>query len=232
MTVQRTTLGEAKTANCKWCEQPFSMARFDQKFCSYRCRRSAKTATLGPWLERPDRDKANAKRMEKYYANHEEAKRKSREYGAAHRDAKRAQSRAEYQRNKERHVARTKAYREKHPEVRNKEYRNARQKRPWLHALMNAKNRASKKSFAFDLTREWCEQNWTGRCAISNLPFSFGTQLHFPFAPSIDRIDSSLGYIQANCRFVLFAVNSFKGTGTDEDMFNITRAIVRHCNLG
>lgn len=93
-------------------------------------------------------------------------------------------------------------------------------------SLENAKNRSLKKGFPFDLTREWCERVWTGKCAVTGLPFAFGTQTHFPFSPSIDRIDSALGYTQTNCRFVLFAINSLKGTGTDEQMLQIAQALI------
>src|SRR5216684_3279553 len=121
---------------------------------------------------------------------------------------------------------RAEKYKKSHPEVGTKSYRTAREKRPWEWPLINARGRSQKKGFAFDLTREWCEAKWTGTCALSGLPFSFGSQDHHPFSPSIDRIESSKGYTQDNCRFVLFAVNSFKGTGTDEQMLEIANALI------
>lgn len=42
----------------------------------------------------------------------------------------------------------------------------------------------------------------------------------------MDRIDSSKGYTQDNCRFILFAVNSFKGVGTDALMLEIAQALL------
>jgi len=166
--------------------------------------------------------------MEKYYANREQELEKYRQHRKDHPEEVRAKEREEYHRNKEKHYERVKAYRAKHPEKRNLEYKNSRQRYPWRMALENAKNRSSKKGFAFDLTREWCERNWTGHCAVSGLPFVFGTQSHFPFSPSIDRVESTKGYTQDNCRFVLFAINSFKGTGTDQDMLHIARAIIQY----
>jgi hypothetical protein len=224
--MEKQSLGEAKQGTCDWCQADFSKRRFDQKFCSRQCSQKGKKAI--PWLERHDRAQQNATRNARYYANLEESKRKQTEWRQANPDRVREIARAEYQRNRETHLARCRAYREKNTPDRNAEYQRAKKKRPWLKALTNARHRSLKKGLAFDLTREWCEQNWTGLCAVSGLPFSFGTQLHFPFSPSIDRIKSDLGYTADNCRFVLFAINSFKGTGTDEDMLKIAQATIQH----
>jgi hypothetical protein len=47
------------------------------------------------------------------------------------------------------------------------------------------------------------------------------------FSPSIDRIDPEIGYLETNCRFVLFAINGLKGRGTDADLFAIAHALVK-----
>lgn len=112
-------------------------------------------------------------------------------------------------------------------EIRQAEYNRAREARPWERPFYGARNRALRKHLPFDLTREWCEEIWTGRCALTHIDFQFGSsRLHSPFSPSIDRIDASRGYTKDNCRFVLFSVNSFKGKGTDLDVFTIAKAIV------
>ncbi len=224
--MEKQTLGEEKIGACAWCEQPFAKRRFDQRFCSPPCLWKSKNAEKSQWATRSDREKQNARRKAYYQANRERELQKNREYRLANLDATRQKDREEYQRNKAAHMERSKAYRAAHPDKRNVEYRNARKRRPWKAALANARNRSAKKKLEFDLTLEWCEQNWTGFCAVTKLPFEFGTQTHFPFAVSIDRIDSSLGYLQTNCRFVLFAVNSFKGIGTDAQMLAIAQAIV------
>lgn len=136
----------------------------------------------------------------------------------------------------ERNAARMERYYRAHPkverprktrtEIRHAEYRRARQARPWERPFYGARYRALRKRLAFDLTREWCEENWIGKCAVTHIDFQFGSQLHSPFSPSIDRIDAEKGYTKDNCRFVLFAVNSFKGKGSDADIFTIAKAIV------
>ena len=225
----KTTRGEEKTGTCQICYAVFSKTRFDQKFCSEPCREEAKKFyKRTAWYERTDRKEQNARRNARYYASRPEALDKQKQWRLEHPEEAKAREKRYYEQNKERYLVRCAAYRKAHPELRAKEYQNRRERYPWFAALENAQNRSRKKGFAFDLTREWCVQNWSGKCAVSGLPFQTGTQSHFPFSVSIDRIRSNLGYIQTNCRFVLFAINSFKGTGTDEMMFQIANAILSH----
>lgn len=228
--VEKRTLGEAKEGTCESCRTPFEKRRYDQRFCSPEC--GAKWWNhQTEWKDRSDRDLQNANRRQHYKRNREFYLERNKTWRKENPDKARALDKEKYERNKPAHQLRATKYRAEHPELRHKEYLNARKKCPWMQALTNARHRSLKKGFPFDLTREWCEQNWTGTCAITGLPFSFGTQKHFPFSPSVDRIKSDLGYTTNNCRFVLFAVNSFKGTGTDEDMLLIARAIVQKLAL-
>jgi hypothetical protein len=101
---------------------------------------------------------------------------------------------------------------------------------PWHTLLASAKVRAAKKGLAFDLTTEWAEARWTGCCELTGIEFrsSRGRQGIGMYAASLDRIDSSRGYTQDNCRFVLGAVNMMKSIGTDADVISIAQAIVRN----
>lgn len=103
---------------------------------------------------------------------------------------------------------------------------------PWLELIHAAKSRATKSSLDFDLTREWAESRWTGKCELTQIPFTppeqrTGYKLR-NFFPSIDKIDPKLGYIKSNCRFVLWGVNSLKRDGTDEDMYVIALALIQN----
>jgi hypothetical protein len=225
--VTKTTLGETKTANCAVCGTIFEKKRHDQKHCSRQCLTEAKKFyNRSRWFDRPDREAQNQARRKRYHETRPEVAEKARKWRQENPELARAKDKAKYEKNKAKHAERTNAYRRSHPEVRKKEYQTARMKFPWKRPLLAARTRALKKGFSFDLTHEWAAQNWTGKCAVTNLPFEIGTVRSFAFAPSIDRKDSSLGYIQGNCRFVLFAVNSFKGVGTDETMLAIAKALV------
>lgn len=223
----KQALSEQKTQPCEICSTVFSKQRYDQKFCSKPCREEAKKFYhRTKWIDRTDRTEQNAARKARYYVNRPHILERQKQWRLANPDEAKKKDHETYLKYKEKYVARMQAYRKAHPLLRQKEYRTARAKRPWNAVLQNAQSRALKKKLAFNLTREWAERNWTGRCALTNLPFSFGNRHHYPFAPSMDRIDSGLGYTTDNCRFVLFAVNSFKGVGTDAEMLTIAKALV------
>lgn len=148
------------------------------------------------------RDESNAKRLALHYENRDEANRTRREHYHAHSEE-----------NKPVRYAKSQA---------------ARLTVPWRGLIHAARWRAAKKGVPFDLTPEWAEENWTGICTLSGIPFRLGGKESGPkfFSPSIDRIIPSLGYVQTNCRFVLWAVNAMKYDGTDTDLYDLAEAIL------
>lgn len=97
---------------------------------------------------------------------------------------------------------------------------------PWEIMITMAKVRAKKEGLAFDLTNTWGAQRWTGHCEMTGLPFKIAKKIRRPFSPSIDKIEAKNGYVQSNCRFVLWAINTMKGVGTDEEIFSIAKALI------
>ena len=98
--------------------------------------------------------------------------------------------------------------------------REARRKRPHIQILTPVKIRAKNAGLPFDLTKEWAEARYTGRCELSGIPFEYNSERHWDrtFSLSVDRIIPELGYIQSNCRFILCSINMLKGNATDEDI--------------
>ncbi len=82
------------------------------------------------------------------------------------------------------------------------------------------------RNLPFTLTDEWARARWTGKCELTGIPFVVEGKHGKFFSPSLDRIDPKLGYVDGNCRFILFAVNTLKGVGTDEDMMLVARGLV------
>ncbi len=102
--------------------------------------------------------------------------------------------------------------------------------RPWKALLYRASERSAKKGIEFCLTDEWAHATWTGRCALTGIPFDLtqtGKSGPKPFSPSIDRIDSSVGYVPNNCRFILMCVNNFRGTLGDDQMLAVAAALCK-----
>ena len=97
---------------------------------------------------------------------------------------------------------------------RNREYYQAsytvaeRRMRRAFHA---AKQRAKKRGADFTITMDdVLPQVELGYCSVTKIPFSheaMPNRRRNPFAPSIDRIDSSKGYTPDNIRVVIFAFN-------------------------
>ena len=94
-----------------------------------------------------------------------------------------------------------------------------------------AKDRAKDKGLPFILTKEWVAERieW-GKCELSGIPFNLeaGRGVQGQYSPSIDRIVPELGYTPENCRMILCAINFLKLNGTDEDMLNIAKALVKY----
>lgn len=73
-----------------------------------------------------------------------------------------------------------------------------------------AKNRAAEKSVPFDIDTEYMMTLWSGKCAISGIPLELGRSEKGkvnPYAPSIDRIVPSLGYVKGNVRLICYQAN-------------------------
>lgn len=76
-----------------------------------------------------------------------------------------------------------------------------------------AKERAKKRNSDFCLTREEIKALFlraNGKCELTGIHFNYDEKFggrRSPFAPSLDRINSKLGYQLDNCRLVCVAMN-------------------------
>lgn len=88
--------------------------------------------------------------------------------------------------------------------------------------LSNAKARSRSMGIEPDLSVEWLEEKVAhGACERTGLPFSeelYLTASKDPFAPSLDRIDSSKGYTQDNVQLVCTIYNIAKATGATQQL--------------
>lgn len=99
-----------------------------------------------------------------------------------------------------------------------------------------ARARAKKKNLEFSITKEWVYNKLIeGRCQITNFILILtpvGTREEKrksnPYAPSLDRKDSNLGYTVNNTQIVISAVNKFKSDMLQYEMIDIAKAIVHH----
>lgn len=67
----------------------------------------------------------------------------------------------------------------------------------------------------------------SGVCAVSGIPFDYsrGNQRRNPMRPSIDRIDSSIGYYKRNVQCILSCLNAMKNDMTQDEFLRILRML-------
>ena len=99
--------------------------------------------------------------------------------------------------------------------------------------LTGAYNRSKRKNLPFDLSLQWIVDRLTeGRCEVTRLPleikpYSVNGNLEKvnPFAPSLDRIDSSKGYTEDNVQVVVWAYNRMKGDSCKKACLKVAKAL-------
>jgi len=173
-----------------------------------------------------NRDRVKAKANAKRAANPEAAREYERQWRELNGEKLRAQERERYAANRDKFLAKDREYRASRPGWSAKQALRWRGENPERYAVSVAKTRAKKRGTEFNLTNDWARARWTGRCELTGCEFVFSVGRPSPYSPSVDRIDATKGYTQDNCRFILWALNGFKGTGSDETMLTIARALV------
>ena len=83
-----------------------------------------------------------------------------------------------------------------------------------------AKARAKRKNLDFDLTVEDVLEMYPkkGCCPVFGFKFEWGTRQERDKSPSIDRIDSTKGYVKDNCQIISWKANRIKCNFTLEDL--------------
>jgi hypothetical protein len=90
--------------------------------------------------------------------------------------------------------------------------------------LAQAKRSAAVKGMEFSLEKDDIVVAIAeGVCSVTGIPFDLAR--HNPWSPSLDRIDSSLGYTKENTRVVCWMFNAAKNKWRDEDVLRMCEAI-------
>lgn len=87
-------------------------------------------------------------------------------------------------------------------------------KNPLTRLMMNTKTRARNYGIEFNL--EYKDLSIPKYCPILKVKLIKTDKSFEPFAPSIDRIDSSKGYIKGNVKIISFLANRMKNNATKE----------------
>jgi hypothetical protein len=188
-----------------------------------------------PWKERADRHEHNMRQRARYRENPEAGAAKLRAWRAKNPEAQKAIERRHREKNGDTLRARNKEWREENRQlaaaISQRVYYETRFKTPWREIVRSAFRRALDKGLPFSLTNDWAKKTWTGRCALTDIPFELTNSKSGFYSPSIDQIDAGVGYTPENSRFVLFSINGFKSNGTDEDMIKAAKCLISHQKL-
>ena len=94
-----------------------------------------------------------------------------------------------------------------------------------------AATRAKAGGRAFTLPKHWAADKYMeqkGRCALTGVKMRQARGLMDPFCPTIDRIDSTVGYTPENSQIVCLQVNLAKNNLTEADFIKLCRVVTTH----
>lgn len=95
--------------------------------------------------------------------------------------------------------------------------------------LLSSAKRRSHKFEKFDIDLKFImDKLSTGICEVTGIKFDFEphpTYAKNPYSPSIDRIDSKIGYIKSNVRIVIWQYNLMKGELCDSEILEICKIL-------
>lgn len=101
---------------------------------------------------------------------------------------------------------------------------------PAMKMLSRCVDSARKRGHECTITVEMIEEMLAPMtCAVTGLPLKLehsGNSARNPWAPSIDRIDCSKGYVPGNVRVVCWAYNTMRSDFPDEVVLTLAKALV------
>lgn len=90
--------------------------------------------------------------------------------------------------------------------------------KPFVFKVHNLKASANSQGVPYDLTPEYLESIWTGKCAIFGTPISYLAEDFERPTAEIDKIKPELGYVQGNVAWVSHRANRLKDNATLEEL--------------
>lgn len=101
--------------------------------------------------------------------------------------------------------------------VRN-QYLRLKQENPFKHKYYYIKIKANRHNIKFDLTPEYLESIWTGKCAVSGQTIYLYNDRREEDHAELDRTDPSLGYVKGNVAWLSRKYNRKKGDLNESDI--------------
>jgi hypothetical protein len=164
-----------------------------------------------PTYYEQNKEKIKARAQAHYLQNKEKALERSIEWQKTHRE-KHLRYVADYaKRNPSVSAAANKRYREKHKGSLTLHVRRM---------IGSSKRRAAEKGWDFNLDKDYIKSIWPldNCCPILGIPFDMlSASVKNKAGPSLDRVDSTKGYIKGNVAIISWKANSIKNEGSAEE---------------
>jgi hypothetical protein len=110
----------------------------------------------------------------------------------------------------------------------NKRRKNTYDNNPISRMFMNAKSRARQNNIEFNITSE--DVPIPKICPLLEVPLVLGSAKNYEYSPSIDRIDSTKGYIKGNVRVISLLANRMKSNSTKDQCMLFAKNIINYFN--
>lgn len=150
----------------------------------------------------------------------------SQRYREKHKERLNAAAKQWREDNRERFLAIHRALRETEEYKQREKQRTVHSRRttPLKFSLQQSRRRARENGWEFNLDLGYLEEIWTGVCPILNVPLSLGQEVGT--VPelnkgSLDRLDSTKGYVKGNVHYISFRANNIKTDATFEEFEQI-----------
>ena len=99
-----------------------------------------------------------------------------------------------------------------------KSQREWRRRNPFKFKCSSKRQDCLKRSIPFDLTPEYLESIWTGKCAILEVEVDILSHKDKLYAPQLDRVEPDKGYVEGNVVWLSRRANNIKGNATIEEL--------------
>lgn len=139
-------------------------------------------------------------------------------------DAKKAYRAAWYKKNKDKHYAKQKEYRARVGIKSEYSYRY-KQSNTVSYIYKSAKTRAKKKGLEFNIEKS--DVVIPEACPYFGEKLTVDSVGYNPWFPSIDRIDSSKGYIKGNVQVISTLANRMKWAATEDQLIAFAEGVLR-----
>ena len=96
----------------------------------------------------------------------------------------------------------------------NKTQREWRNKNPFKFKCNSKKQDCLKREITFNLTPEYLESIWVGKCPILGVTMDILSHKDERYAPQIDRINPEMGYVEGNVVWLSRRANNIKGNAS------------------